>query len=329
MCVPGWSRSWVGRLREVIFEGGGLLDQTLFAQCGLFAVGVALARLLESWGVTADVVVGHSVGEFAAAHVAGVFSLDDAVRLVCARARLMQALPVGGAMVAVNAAEAEVVSLLAGLGGVGLAAVNGPRSVVVSGQDASVDVVLARAGERGWRCRRLRVSHAFHSSLMDPMLGEFRRVAESVSFGRPVIPFVSTVRSGSVPVDADYWVRNVRDTVRFAEAVVQAQGLGVTRFVEVGPDAVCRRWSGVGAAGVRGGVYSGDALVMSGVETVADALGRLWTRGKPIGWERISPAAARRAAHLRIPTPPILAGGRRVDGTTRTPAARRAGVRRG
>ena len=272
-------------VRGVIFGGGERVDRTLFAQCGLFAVEVALARLLESWGIAADVVVGHSVGELAAAHVAGVLSLEGAVRLVCARARLMQGLPEGGAMLAVNAAEADVTAMLADLDGVGLAAVNGSSSVVVSGEKAAVEVVFARAGERGWRSKWLRVSHAFHSPLMDPMLGEFRAVAESVSFGRAVVPFVSTVQLGASPTDAGYWVRNVRDTVRFADAVAHAHELGVTRFVEVGPDAVL---SAVGPESVPAGSSAVFVPVMRRQrpepDTVANAVGQLWTRGQSIAW---------------------------------------------
>ncbi|MEU2624191.1 type I polyketide synthase, partial [Streptomyces sp. NPDC007157] len=222
-------------VREVVLDGGDRLDGTLFAQCGLFAVEVSLFRLLESFGVVPDFVVGHSVGEVAAAHVAGVLSLDDAVTLVCARAGLMQELPSGGAMLAVNATETEVTGVLSGE--VGIAAVNGSRSVVVSGAEPAVEGVAGEARERGWRHTRLRVSHAFHSPLMDPVLERFREAIAGVTFTAPRIPFVSTVDLDTAPVDVDYWVRNVRDTVRFADAVVRLHEQGVTRFVEVGPDA--------------------------------------------------------------------------------------------
>ncbi|MFJ3755063.1 SDR family NAD(P)-dependent oxidoreductase [Streptomyces sp. NPDC090080] len=234
--VCGRLESVLGRpVREVILDGGERLDETLFAQCGLFAFEVSLFRLLESLGVVPDFVVGHSVGEVAAAHVAGVLSLDDAVALVCARAGLMQELPPGGAMVAVNATEAEVAEVLSG--DVGVAAVNGVRSVVVSGAESAVDAVAEVARERGWRNTRLRVSHAFHSPLVEPVLERFREAISEISFTAPQIPFVSTVDVEAAPVDADYWVRNVRETVRFADAVARLHGEGVTRFVEVGPDA--------------------------------------------------------------------------------------------
>nr|BAO66528.1 type I polyketide synthase [Streptomyces sp. MJ635-86F5] len=225
-------------LRGVMWGGDvEALNRTEFAQPALFAVEVALFRLLESWGVRPDAVAGHSVGEVAAAYVAGVFSLEDAARLVAARGRLMQALPGGGAMVALEAAEAEVVPLLGT--GVGIAAVNGPRAVVVSGVEADVFRVAGHFGMLGRRTSRLKVSHAFHSVLMDPMLAEFAIVAEGVAYRTPVVDVVSTVsgRPSEELASAEYWVRQVRAAVRFGDAVAALADQGVTRFVEIGPDA--------------------------------------------------------------------------------------------
>ncbi|MFJ5643244.1 type I polyketide synthase [Streptomyces sp. NPDC093223] len=291
--VCGRLESVLGRpVREVILDGGERLNETLFAQCGLFAFEVALFRLLESFGVAPDFVVGHSVGEVAAAHVAGVLSLDDAVALVCARAGLMQELPPGGAMLAVNAAEAEVSEVLSG--DVGVAAVNGVRSVVVSGAESAVEAVAEVARERGWRNTRLRVSHAFHSPLMEPVLERFREAISEISFTTPQIPFVSTVDVEAAPVDADYWVRNVRETVRFADAVARLQGEGVTRFVEVGPDAAL---SAVGPDCLPEDATAAFVPLLrreqAEVRSLAAGLARFHVHGGGVDWAAYLPVADR------------------------------------
>ncbi|MPY64751.1 acyltransferase domain-containing protein, partial [Streptomyces spongiae] len=226
-------------LREVMWgTDDALLNRTDHAQAALFAVEVALYRLLESWGVRAEFVAGHSVGEIAAAHVAGVLSLTDAAALVAARGRLMAALPTGGVMVAVEAGEAEVRPLLTP--GVALAAVNGPASVVLSGEADAVERALAALGER--RHTRLAVSHAFHSPLMDPMLDDFRQVAARLTWQPPQLAVVcgltGRVAEREELCSAEYWVRHVRETVRFGDGVTALADAGATAFLEVGPDAV-------------------------------------------------------------------------------------------
>ncbi|MFF0747299.1 SDR family NAD(P)-dependent oxidoreductase [Streptomyces sp. NPDC004111] len=222
-------------LREVIASGEGL-DGTAFAQPALFAVEVALFRLVESWGVRPDLLIGHSIGELAAAHVAGVWSLRDAVAVVAARGRLMGALPEGGAMVAVEASVEEVAASL--VEGAGIAAVNGPSAVVVSGDEDAVLAVAALWSEKGRRTRRLTVSHAFHSHRMEPMLAEFAEVLGSVGFAEPRIAIVSTVADAGEVTEPGYWLRNVRQTVRFDDGLAALREAGAGVLVELGPDGV-------------------------------------------------------------------------------------------
>ncbi|MQY15476.1 3-ketoacyl-CoA thiolase [Streptomyces sp. RB5] len=271
-------------LRDVVWgEDAAVLEGTGFAQPALFAVEVALYRLVESWGVRADCVAGHSIGELAAAHVAGVFSLEDAARLVAARGRLMQALPEGGAMVAVQASEDEVTPLLSDA--VSLAAVNSPTSVVVSGEEAGALAIGERFKAQGRKTTRLAVSHAFHSPLMEPMLAEFRRVAESVSYAEPRLAAVSTV-TGSVAsgwASPAYWVDQVRQAVRFSDAIQTLHGQGVSRFLEIGPDGIL---TGLTQQILSSEVTAIPALTkkLPETEALAGAVGRLQVSGAEIDW---------------------------------------------
>jgi mycoketide-CoA synthase len=231
-------------LAEVVLarrvDAGALLERTDVTQPGLFALEVALYRLLESFDVRPQLVVGHSIGELAAAHLAGVFSLEHACELVAARARLMGALPPGGAMLTLEASEIEAGQAINDLQDVSIAAVNAPRAVVVSGPSQTLDELEARF-EHG-RTRRLRVSHAFHSPLMDPMLEQFEAIAAQIDYSDPKIPIISTVTGEPLTPeqarDPHYWVTQARNAVRFGDAISTAAEHGARTIIELGPDAV-------------------------------------------------------------------------------------------
>ncbi|SDP31777.1 Acyl transferase domain-containing protein [Streptomyces sp. cf386] len=296
---------WLDRpLWEVIdAPDGSLLDRTDYAQPALFAFEVALHTLLAEWGVRPDFLVGHSVGELAAAHIAGVFSRADAVRLVAARGRLMAALPGGGAMIAVRAPLTEVAPLLddaAGPGRVAVAAVNGPEAVVLSGDEDAVTALAARVGRP---TTRLRVSHAFHSPLLDPMLAEFRAVAESVAYRRPSVPVLSTL-TGRAETDAlataDHWVRQARETVRFADAMGGLVAAGVTAFVEAGP-APALSVSAEECVGQDAGTVVTSCADVGGALA---ALAALHAHGVPVDWQAVYAGSGARP-HRPLPTYPF------------------------
>ncbi|WP_305734412.1 type I polyketide synthase, partial [Streptomyces sampsonii] len=282
-------------LREVLFaeegsETAALLDTTGYTQPALFAVEVALYRLVESFGVVPEFVAGHSVGEISAAHIAGVLSLEDACTLVAARARLMQELPAGGAMVAVQATEAETAGRLTG--GLSLAAVNGPDSVVIAGPDHEVDALASEFAAEGRKVQRLAVSHAFHSALMEPMLDAFHDVAKGLGYGEPRIPVVSDV-TGTLAEPGqlstpEYWVEHVRSTVRFADAVHALDQAGANAYLEIGPGGVLTALAQqtLDAAGTASDSVTAPALRKDRAEEPAllTALATLHVTGVPVDW---------------------------------------------
>ena len=231
-------------LQAVMFDNAELLGRTDYTQAAIFAFEVAMFRQLEAWGVTAHRLVGHSVGEIAAAHVADVLSLEDACTLVGARGRLMAALPAGGAMLAVEATEGEAAAAIAARHAaepdhVSIAAVNGPRAVVLSGAADHVDELAAYFARQDRRTIRLDVSHAFHSPLIEPMLKELREVAAKVTFRPARHQLISTLTGEPVAAprlaNPDYWVEQARSTVRFADAMARLHDLGTRAFLEIGP----------------------------------------------------------------------------------------------
>ncbi|WP_079035605.1 type I polyketide synthase [Streptomyces albus] len=295
-------------LREVVFaepgtEGAALLDTTEFAQPALFALETALFALYSAWGLRPDRLLGHSVGEVVAAHVAGVLSLADACTLVAARGRLMQELPPGGSMAAVEASEAEVTPLLRGREDrAGVAAVNGPRSVTVAGDRDVVAEVAAHWRERGRRVRPLNVSHAFHSPRMDGMLDAFLDIASSLRYGEPTLPLVSSVTgqqaTGKKLADPRYWVEHVRRTVRFHDGLCALRSDGITAFLELGPDGSL---TGTAAEGAGPDELCVTALRRGQGEVRAAlmALARLHCHGVEVDWTALLPG---RGPHLDLPT---------------------------
>ncbi|MFD0660975.1 type I polyketide synthase [Thermocatellispora tengchongensis] len=290
-------------VREVVLgeEDDERADQTGYAQAGLFAVEVALVAVLRAAGVVPEAVAGHSVGEIAAAYASGVLTLEDACRLVGTRARLMQALPEGGAMAAVAATEAEMLVTLEDRPGVSVAAVNGPSSVVISGDDTAVDAVVEIWRERGRRVRRLRVSHAFHSARMDPVLDELGRAAAGLEHMAPALTWVGTLSGDVVTVpDAGYWVRQAREPVRFADAVTTMAGRGISVFIEIGPDATL---SGMGLAVLAAAADDAEQAGRAGAgfipllrgqapapESLLGALARAYVHGVGVDWAAVLPA---------------------------------------
>jgi polyketide synthase 12 len=300
-------------LREVVFAQPGtaaaaLLDRTVYTQPALFALELGLARALESLGVRAQVVLGHSIGEFVAAHVAGVFDLEDACRLVAARARLMDALEPGGAMISVQASEQEVLDVLAEHGEVrvDIAGLNGPMSTVISGDEQDSIAVAASFAARGRRTKRLTVSHAFHSRRMNPMLEAFAAVARTVEYRAPSLPVVSCSTGMEVLPQtlacAEYWVEQVRRCVRFADAAVSLVRFGATALLELGPQAVL---TSMATACIEGAER--PPIVVASLrgdrpelDSFTEMLGQLHGHGIEIDWDEVF--AGRDVRRVELPT---------------------------
>jgi polyene macrolide polyketide synthase len=299
-------------LKELLFAAEGsaeamLLDDTTYTQPALFAIEVALLRLFEQLGMKPDYLTGHSIGELAAAHASGVLSLPDAAKLVAARGRLMGALPSGGAMVAIEASEEEVAKAIEGKEGeLSIAAINSPTSVVVSGQEKPALEVQSHFEEQGRRTKRLTVSHAFHSPLMEPMLAEFAEVAKSLDYQGPQIPIVSNltgeVLSAEQATDPAYWVTHVRRAVRFADAVATLDAQGTTAYLELGPDAVLTAMAATALPedssaelipSLRSGREEPEALTA--------ALAAAYVAGAKVEWAELYPGAKR----VPLPTYPF------------------------
>ncbi|MEO1374089.1 MAG: type I polyketide synthase [Cyanobacteria bacterium J06635_10] len=275
-------------LLSVIYGSNtSLLNDTVYAQPALFAIEYGLAQLWKSWGIEPDAVLGHSLGEYVAACVAGVFSLEDGLKLIAKRASLMQAMPRNGAMVSVFATEARVSAAIEPFSDkVSIAAINGPESVVISGEDRAVDVVVAQLKAGGINSIKLNVSHAFHSALMEPMLADFEKVLSEVSFAAPTIDLVSNVTGELVSDELqnpEYWLQHLRGTVKFAPAMKTLAQEGYRTFVEIGPKSTL---IGMGRKCVdtNVGVWLPSLREKADWQQILDSLSQLYISGKTINW---------------------------------------------
>ena len=265
-----------------------LIYETAYTQPAIFAIEYALAKLWELWGITPDVVMGHSVGEYVAATVAGVFSLEDGLKLIAMRGRLMQQLPSAGEMVAVMASESQVIEAIGDYNSqVTIAAINGPESMVISGESEAIAIICSKLKAMGVKAKHLQVSHAFHSPLMEPMLAEFAIVAQEVTYNQPRIPLISNVSGKKVSAEitaAEYWVNHVRQPVRFAQSMKTLNEEGYKVFLEVGPKPILLGMGrqclpedvGVWLPSLRPGVDEWQQMLSS--------LGQLYVQGTKVDW---------------------------------------------
>jgi myxalamid-type polyketide synthase MxaB len=305
-----------GHLLRYLYPPNGApshLDETVLTQPALFALEYALAQMWMSWGIQPDVMLGHSVGEYVAACLSGVFSLEDGLKLIAARGRLMGALPPDGMMAAVMASESVVYPVIAPhIADVAIAAYNGPELLVLAGKKSSVEKVLSNLKEGGISSKPLAVSHAFHSPLMDPMLDEFAAVLKTVQFSAPQIPLVSNV-TGQLLTEArctpDYWLRHIREPVRFVQSIQFLSEQGYQIFVEVGPKPVlCGMVKRILGEKEKLLLLPSLAPAMGGASQddwpmLLSSLANLYLRGVTVDWEGFDNRYQRR--RLPLPTYPF------------------------
>jgi acyl transferase domain-containing protein len=303
-------------VREVMFAAPGtpqaaLLDQTGYTQPALFALQMALYTLITSWGIRPDYLAGHSIGEISAACAAGILSLPDAAALVAARATLMQALPPGGAMTAIAATETEITATLHDHPGVSIAALNGPASVVISGDHDTVTSIAAHWAAQGRRTRPLTVSHAFHSAQMDPIVQEFTATAATLTYHPPQIPVISNL-TGQLATDGQlttpgYWADHIRHPVRFHDTITTLHNHATTAYLELGPDATLTTMATTTLADTTKAASTVCVPTMQRRRTephnLMIAIAHLHTHGIPVNWPALSTTPAPR--QIPLPTYPF------------------------
>ncbi|WP_323808745.1 type I polyketide synthase [Nostoc sphaeroides] len=291
-------------LLEILYPEAGKsspLDETAYTQPALFALEYALFQLWQSWGIKPDAVMGHSVGEYAAACIAGIFSLEDGLKLIAERARLMQALPQDGEMVAVFASEALVTSIIQPYAQVAIAAINGPKNIVISGDRQVIEIVTNILRTEGITTKKLQVSHAFHSPLMEPMLGEFEQVAKNITYSSPKISLISNLTGQPISDEMatpEYWCNHVRQAVRFADSMEALYQRGYKIFVEIGPKPILM---GMG----RYCLPEGEGVWLPSLRTgredwqqILDSLATLYISGAIVDWNGFDRDYARRRVVL-------------------------------
>ncbi|MBL8149200.1 MAG: acyltransferase domain-containing protein [Blastocatellia bacterium] len=293
-------------LQDLLFsDQSTLLNQTIYTQPALFAIEYALATLWQSWAVEPDILLGHSIGEYVAAVMAGVFDLQDGLKLVALRGKLMQSLPIGGSMLAIKATESEVKNILElHKLKLSIAAVNGKENIVVSGQEKDIFEVEKVFSSRALTCKRLKVSHAFHSFLMEPILEEFYQLASEIEYKEPQIPLVSNL-TGKIAskeiASARYWTEQLRQTVRFGDGLETLINLGVDSFLEIGARPVLinigqeERNSYLWLASLHPPVDE--------IEQMLRSLSILYTRGAEVNWSRFH--SNNQGLKVELPTYPF------------------------
>lgn len=298
------------RILDVIYPPAGAsspIDDTTFAQPALFALEYAVCEMWKSWGVEPSFVIGHSAGEDVAACVAGVFSLEDGLRLIAERGRLMGALPRAGSMVAIMTSEARVQAAVEPYrSDVSIATLNGPENVVISGRTESVEKIARAFEAEGVETRPLNVSHAFHSPLMDPMLAEFDKVARQIAYSKPRIPLVSNL-TGTLAGDElsgpEHWVEHIQKPVRFSDGIAALRNLGCELFVEVGPKPTLARISQACLPPESGAFLPTLHPGQDDWEFTLQTLGELFVRGVDVDWKAFDAGYARR--RVSLPSYPI------------------------
>ncbi len=265
-----------------------LLDQTAYTQPALFSIEYALAQLWQSWGIKPDIVMGHSVGEYVAACIAGVFSLEDGLKLIATRGRLMQQLPSGGEMVSVLASESLVNEAIAPYSSqVNIAAINGPESIVISGVGQAIQAICNSLSEKGVKTKPLQVSHGFHSPLMEPMLAEFAVVAKELTYTQPQIDLISNVSGKLATAEIatpDYWVNHIRQPVRFTQSMETLEQENYRLFLEIGPKPILLAMGRQCLPEDVGSWLPSLRPPQDDWQQILTSLGQLYTQGVTVNW---------------------------------------------